>query len=91
MKNKTPQIDCPIFLEEENKIRELTNGINKARRLEEKAKLALALLEEVDVLLNCQEFDDKRMDCINCRRVSELRKKTAELIIKAREALDKLT
>lgn len=91
MKNRTPQIDCPVFLNQETEIKTLTERINKAQRAKEKAEIAQALLEEVNVLLNCQEYDDNRMDCINCWAVSNLRKKTAELVIKAGKALDKLS
>ena len=42
-------IDCPIdlFPKQESKIQELTQRINEAKKIRQKAELALALLAEV--------------------------------------------
>lgn len=78
-------VRCPLFQSEEEVIKKLTNEINKAASIEEKAAKAQDLIEEVDALLSCEEYDDKNVDCKNCRIISELRKRTAELVVKARK------
>lgn len=78
-------IHCPLFQSEEEVARKLTSEINEAASIEEKAAKARDLIEEVDALLLCEEYDDKNVDCKNCRVISELRKKTAELVVKARK------
>jgi hypothetical protein len=79
------QINCPIdlFLRQEAEIARLTEAINAARTAEAKAPAAEALLEAVNVLLACEVYDEARLDCRLCRNFSQLRAKTANLILKA--------
>ena len=79
------QINCPIdlFPRQEAEIARLTEAINAARTAEAKAPSAEALLETVNVLLACEVYDEARLDCRLCRNFSELRAKTANLILKA--------
>jgi hypothetical protein len=78
-------IYCPIdlFPRQEDEIARLTQEINQARTAAEKAPWAQALMEAVDVLLACEQYDEERLDCRLCRNFSELRRKTAALIVKA--------
>ena len=78
-------IHCPIglFPRQEEEIGRLTQEINQARTAAEKAPWAQALIEAVDVLLACEQYDEGSMDCGLCRNFSELRRKTAALVIKA--------
>ena len=90
MKNPYPKdfgegISCSIFQRQEPIIKSITDKINRAKGVEEKAEFALELQREVEVLLSCLDYDDKRLDCKNCRFIAHLRKKTIDLIIKAKK------
>jgi hypothetical protein len=78
-------IQCPIglFRRQEEEINRLAQEINQARTAAEKAPWAQALMEEVDVLLACEQYDEQSLDCRLCRNFSELRRKTAALVVKA--------
>ena len=78
-------IHCPIglFPRQEEEIARLTQAINQARTAAEKAPWAQALIETVDVLLACEQYDEGSMDCRLCRNFSELRRKTAALVVEA--------
>jgi len=85
MKENKADIDCPTFQEREAAIKDVTAKINSATDITEKAKFAERLRKEVEVLLSCHEYDEKCIDCKNCRFVMNVRKKTAELVIKAKK------
>jgi len=82
--NSSNGITCPIFQKREWTIKELTRDINAARSISDKAEMAIQLKNEVTLLLSCEEFDGDNINCRNCRIISGLRKKTAELLIKAK-------
>ena len=79
------RISCPTFLKQETVIKDITDKINQTKGLWEKAIFAEELQKEADVLLTCPDYDDKKLDCRNCRFIANLRKKTAGLIIKAKK------
>ena len=85
MDKDNPKINCPIFQKQEPIIKELTNNINNANGVQEKARVSEELKKETDVLLNCPDYDEKRLDCSSCRFIANLRKRTVDLIIKARK------
>lgn len=85
MPKKEAKIGCPTFQKQEPVIEDITRKINSARGVPEKAGLAEELRQEVGVLLSCPDYDQQKPDCKNCRFISGLRKKTADLIIKARK------
>ena len=78
-------IHCPIglFPSQEEEIARLTQVINQARTAVEKVPWAQALIEAVDILLACEQYDEDSLDCRLCRNFSGLRRKTAALVIKA--------
>jgi hypothetical protein len=90
MRESVPNIDCPIdlFPKQESKIQELTQRINEARGIQQKAELAHALLAEVEVLLRCSAFDEGNIHCVNCQAISGIRSKTAALILKTEKVLN---
>jgi len=51
----------------------------------EKARFAEELQREVEVLLSCPDYDGENLECKNCHFIANLRKKTANLIIKAKK------
>lgn len=75
---------CPIgvFEPQEAKIETLTKAINAAKTASEKAPNARVLIDEVNVLLDCASYDRANPNCSFCRSFSELRMKTASLIVK---------
>jgi hypothetical protein len=74
-----------MFNKQEPAIKRITDEINKARGVREKASWAAELLKEVKVLLECPQHDAAQPDCVNCRTICELRNRTANLVVKARK------
>lgn len=91
MKKKS-EIDCPVelFSEQEPKIERLTQAINQASSPEEKGTHAQDLLDAVNVLLDCEHYDETNENCQICRAIAKLRRKTARLVVKASH-LDELS
>ncbi len=85
MDKERSKINCPIFQKQEPIIKELANNINKAKGVEEKARVSEELKKEIGVLLSCSDYDEKRLDCSSCRFIANLRKRTVDLIIKAKK------
>jgi hypothetical protein len=80
-----PKINCLTFQKQEPAIKEITDEINVAQRAQEKAGFAEELKKEVDVLLSCPDYESQSLDCKNCHFISNLRKRTSNLIIKAKK------
>ena len=85
MDKEEAKINCPIFQKQEPTIKNITGDINLAERIWEKVGFAQELLREVEVLLSCPNYDDKRLECKNCRFIANLRKRTANIIVKAKK------
>jgi hypothetical protein len=79
------KINCQIFQKQEPVINGITDKINNSKGVQEKAKFAEELQREIEVLLSCQDFKSENLDCKNCHFIANLRKKTADLIIKAKK------
>jgi len=79
------KIGCPTFQKQELEIKKVTYKINMARSVREKAGFAEEIEKEVDVLLSCPDYESQSLDCKNCHFISNLRKKTSNLIIKAKK------
>ena len=85
MHKEEPKINCPTFQKQESVIKDITDKINGAKGVQEKAGFAEELKKEVDVLLSCPDYDGKSLNCKNCHFISNLRKKTSNLIIRAKK------
>ncbi len=85
MEENKAKIGCPTFQKQELEIKKVTYKINMARSVQEKAGFAEELKKEVDVLLSCPDYESQSLDCKNCHFISNLRKKTSNLIIKAKK------
>ncbi|MBU2445591.1 MAG: hypothetical protein KJ666_08470 [Bacteroidetes bacterium] len=85
MKKENAEISCPIFQKQEPVIKYITDKINQAKGVLEKARFAEELQKEVDVLLSCPDYDKGKLDCNSCQFIAKLRKKTVDLIIKAKK------
>lgn len=83
--SETTSIHCPtgLYPRQEAEVARLTEAINRARTAVEKAPWAQRLIEAVDMLLACEQCDEKSMDCRLCRNFSALRRKTASLVVQA--------
>jgi hypothetical protein len=78
-------INCLTFQKQEPVIKDITDRINIGETVLEKATFAEELQEEVNVLLSCTNYDKASINCKNCYFIANLRKKTANLIIKAKK------
>lgn len=85
MKENEAKISCLTFQKQEPVIGDITDKINQAKGVQEKAEFAKEMQEEVDVLLSCPDYDGQSLDCRNCHFITNLRKSTANLIIKAKK------
>jgi len=85
MSKKSAKMNCSTFQKQEPAIKDITAKINNAKDVVEKAELAKELQEEVGVLLSCPDYDEKSIRCKNCRFIANVRKKTVDLIIKAKK------
>ena len=82
---KIKKIKCPVFTSKNEEIEKINKAINEAGEIGGKARLAERLIKEVDELINCKLFDEKRAGCKICHYIADLRKKTANLILKTKE------
>ena len=85
MKESQATIDCPTFQKQESIIKVLTDRINRAGEVSEKAGIAEEMRKEIAVLLSCLDYDEEKAACRNCRFIANLRMKTANLIIRAKK------
>jgi len=82
---KIKKIKCAIFQSKNEDIMGLTKLINEAEDVKRKAYFAERLIKEAESLLSCKHFDEKRADCKICRYIANLRRKTANLILKVEQ------
>ncbi len=82
---QSKDINCLTFQKQEPIIKEITDRISIGETVLEKATFAEELQEEVNVLLSCTNYDKASINCKNCHFIAILRKKTANLIIKAKK------
>ena len=85
MFKKSAKMNCSTFQKQEPAIKDITAKINNAKDVVEKAEFAEELREEVNILLSCPDYNQGNIDCSNCRFIANVRKKTADLIIKAKK------
>ncbi len=85
MHKEDAKISCQVFQKQEAIIKDITSKINAIKGVAEKAVFAEALRKEADVLLACQDNKETSLDCKNCRFIAVLRKKTADIIVKAKK------
>lgn len=84
MHKEGAKINCVTFQKQEKVIKDITDKINMAKGAQEKAAYAEELQKEVNVLFSCPDYDKENFDCRNCHFIANLRKKTADLIIRAK-------
>lgn len=74
-------ITCGKFQTRESICATLTEQVNAAQSIGEKAAKAKELIEVAEELLACEEYEEASQECNYCRDLSLLRKKTATLIL----------
>ena len=84
MHKEKPKISCLTFQKQEPVIKDITDKINQAKGVVEKARFAEELQKEVEVLLSCPDYNKEKLACDSCHFIAKLRKKTADLITKAK-------
>jgi hypothetical protein len=84
MDEQTASIQCSFFRAQEERIQRLNTQINQARTVQTKAPLAEELSQAAQGLLDCEKYQGYSLDCAYCQQFSELRRKTAQLILVAR-------
>jgi hypothetical protein len=85
MHKEDSKISCSTFQKQEPVIKDITDKVNKAKGVEEKAKFAEELQKEIDVLLSCPDYNVKKLECMKCRTVTKLRQQTANMILKVKK------
>jgi len=75
-------ISCDKFQTKENVCATLTEQINAAQTVGQKAAKAQELIEVAEELLACEEYEDASLGCQYCRNLYLLRMRTARLILK---------
>jgi len=84
MHKEKPKISCLTFQKQEPVVKDITDKINQAKGVLEKARFAEELQKEVEVLLSCPDYNKEKLYCDSCHFIAKLRKKTADLITKAK-------
>ncbi len=80
--NKQPQITiCPTYVKIEQTIKQLNEQINQALDIVTKANKARELIEAVDLLLACTDFEKGKKSCEICHQMAMLRKETSQIIL----------
>jgi hypothetical protein len=82
---KQPEKSCLAFKKQEPIIRDIMNQINNAEGLAAKARFVEELQLKANILLSCPDYSKKKTDCKNCHCIANLRKKTADLILKVKK------
>ena len=75
------RMSCLKQVETERIIEQLTEEINRAKDLAEKAAKARKLIELAGALLACENHEAGNQNCRNCRQVASLRKEVSQIII----------
>lgn len=78
-----PHIDCPIFLEYEERIKKLSQSFNAHSISSRRVDKAQELLDIIDILLNCPNYDEESEECKNCHFILNLRREIGRIVLEA--------
>ena len=81
IERKPQRGNCPTYLEKEPTIKQLTEEINKASNVADKAAKAEELAKIADSLISCTSYQKESWDCENCHRIALLRKEASQIIL----------
>ena len=82
--NQSEMNCCSTFQKQESVIEDITDKMNQAKGVLEKAKFSEELKKEASVLFCCPDYDDRKSDCRNCHFIANLRVETSNLIMKVK-------
>jgi len=85
IKKFIPHVDCPIFLEYEERIKKLSQSFNTHRISSKKVDKAQELLDIIDILSNCPRYNEESEECKNCHFILNLRREIGRIVIEAAE------
>lgn len=75
---------CGIYRKAHPKIQKLTEEINRTGNIQEKANKAQLLQAEAQALIDCEKRGTLAV-CPACGTINQVRKQTAELLLRARK------
>lgn len=75
------KINCPSFTKKYNQILDNKHKVNRSVRGIEKAIYAEDFEKGIKNLLDCGDYNPLQMDCLNCRVVANIQKKSAEIML----------
>lgn len=86
MRNREDEnrIRCDVFQNQFDAFNRIKPKMNLTRNILEKAQYAEELLVEVDSLMSCSRYDKHSTDCVHCKIVAGLHKRSADLIFYAK-------
>jgi len=79
-------MNCPTFLKHQGRIKKLTRSVNGRKIISKKVDDAFELVDIINILSSCPDYDENNDDCINCRFILNLRQEIARIIIEATES-----
>ena len=79
-------MNCPTFLKYQDRIKKLTRSVNGRKIISKKVDDAFELVDIINILSSCPDYDENHDDCINCRFILNLRQEIARIIIEATES-----
>jgi len=74
MPGKKVKIDCLIFSESKEIIKNIEQKIQISKNHKEKLEWSYDIVEEIKSLLSCEKFDNKSPGCQYCRSFARLKK-----------------
>ena len=80
-----PSVDCPVFLEYEERIKKLSQSLNAHSISSRRVDKAQELLDIIDILLNCPRYDEESEDCERCHFLLNLRREIGRIVLEAAE------
>jgi len=73
------KINCPCFTKKYNQLLDNKQKVKRSVRGMEKEIYAEDCDKSIDELLDCSNYDQLNMDCVNCRIVANLEKNSVEI------------
>jgi len=81
IKGNPRERECERFFEKREYLDGLARDINKATDIEVKASKAKEMLEEIEPLLSCGDYEPRDPVCIKCRTMAVLRSRVSEIVM----------
>jgi len=79
------RVECPFFLEHEDKMKKLSQSIHQSKLISRKLSKAQELTDILKNLSTCHRYDDKNEVFQSCNFILKLRSESARIVIEASE------